>query len=873
MHLKSVKVLKFTDLFVIGVGLVTLSLTCLQAVASNNVSSFTNFLIISPERKYVQGSFSSIQEAINQAENGSTIYVPSGVYYERIVINKAISLIGENVSTTIIDGNNGGTIVEITADNVTIAGFTIRNSGWGWVKNGIYVYSADNCEIRNNYLFHNCHNIRLNYSRDSRVSENTIDGIGYGIRLINSVNCTASGNNVSNCIGGVHLQNATNCTVKRNRFTQNSQGVRLYSPCTYNKIFANVVYNNTYDGMIEAMPPNGTFFNNFIFHNNFINNTNLFIYKVSGNIWDDGYPSGGNFWSRYNGTDLLSGPYQNETDSDGIGDAPYTVNSFEADRYPLMHPWSLLPVHNINTGIGYDTIQEAIDDSETLNGHTLWVESGVYHENVNVYKSLTLIGENPLTTIIDSDNVGTVLSVNADNVSVVRFTVRNSGLLAPTYGDDCGVFLNHTIGSNISQCLVTNNRIGIYLFFSKGNVVERNVVSSSHENGVLLWYSGNNVLEKNEISNNSYNFGVFGGSFSDFNNVIDTSNTVDEKPIQYLIGVEDEVFDNQTDTGVLYLINSINVTVRNLNLTRNGHGVFCYNITNSGIENVTASGNSYGIYLQDSSDNFIRNSDCFENWVGICLQDSDRNVIESNTAGNCEKGISLYEADNNNIRGNTVFNNLYGIRFFSSHLNEISHNNVVENSEQVSLYFSYQNTWDNGFEGNFWSDYVGPDTNKDGLGDVNQIIDNANKDHYPLLGAFSNFSVHYEEDFYDVTVISNSSVLSFAFEDADNTIRLTVNGTYETYGFCRICIPRALVESEISVIIDDGFTEVLYPNYTLRDDGFYRWIYFAYQHSAHEILIIPEFWPAIFLSTLIIATLCCSLLKTLKNKYSQNSAR
>jgi len=630
---------------------------------------------------------------------------------------------------------------------------------------------------------------------------------------------------------------------------------------------SNTVYNNTYDGMIEAMPPNGTFFGNSIFHNNFINNTNPFIYKVSGNIWDDSYPSGGNYWSRYNGTDLYSGPYQDEPGSDGIGDASYAVNSFEADEYPLMYPWSLLPVHNINTGVGYNEIQAAIDVPETLNGHTLWVESGVYRENVDVYKSLSLIGENRLTTIIDGDNVGKVLSVNADNVSVVRFTVRNSGLLAPTYGDDCGVFLNHTIGSNISQCLVTNNRVGIYLFFSKGNVVERNVVSSSHENGVLLWYSGNNVLEKNEISNNSYNFGVFGGSFSDFNNVIDTSNTVDEKPIQYLIGVEDEVFDNQTDTGVLYLINSINVTVRNLNLTRNGHGVFCYNITNSGIENVTASGNSYGIYLQDSNGNFIRNSDCLENWVGICLEDSNYNVVESNTAGNGEKGISLYKADNNNLTGNTVLNNLYGIRLYSSHFNEFFHNNIIGNTNKADLITSYPNVWDNGFEGNFWSDYVGPDTNRDGLGDTPRIIDDGNRDRYPLLGSFCNVSIYYEGNFYGVPVISNSTVLGFIFEATSNTIRLTVNGTDETYGFCRMCIPHILIEPEIAVIIDDGLTEVLYPNFTVRDDGFCRWIYFAYQHSKHEILIIPEFSPVFFLLTLLLVALWCSSLKKLKNKH------
>ena len=828
-------------------------------------------LDVASEGEYGQKSFGLIQEAVNEAENGSTIYVSSGIYYERIIINKTISLIGENASTTIIDGDNGGTIVEITADNVTITGFTIQNSGWGWVKNGIYVHFADNCEIRNNYLFHNCHNIRLNYSRRSRVIGNTIDGDGYGIRFINSFNCTAIGNNVSDCIGGVHLQNATTCIVKKNRFIQNSQGVRLYSPCSYNRIMENVVYNNTYDGMIEAMPPNGTFFNNSIFHNNFIDNTKPFIYKTSGNIWDDGYPSGGNYWSRYNGTDIYSGPYQNETVNDGIGDTPYSISldSFEVDTYPLMHPFG--SVRNFDTDLTYLTIQSAIDASETLNGHTLRVDSGVYYENVNVYKSLTIMGKNRSTTIVDGGNGGSVLSVTADNVTIVGFTVRNSGLSATPFGDDCGVLLDHSFGSNLSHCLITSNRIGIHLFFSKYNVIENNVVSSN-KNGIWLWYSGNNILNENGISNNSYNFGVFGGVFSDFNNTIDASSTVDEKMIRYVVSVEDEIFDNQTNIGVLYLIDCRNVTVRNLNLTKNGHGVFCYNLTDSRIENVTAFKNNYGIYIQDSSGNVIDDNHCSRNWVGICLEDSYYNVVEGNVAGNCEKGISLYKADNNNLTGNTILNSLYGVRLYSSHFNEFFHNNLIENTHQADLISSYSNVWDNGFEGNFWSDYVGSDINRDGIGDTPRIIDNVTSDEYPLLGSFSNFRVYYEEHSYDVTVISNSTIINLFFEAANNTIRLTVNGTDETYGFCRICIPHALVEPEITVIIDDGSTEVLHRNYSLRDDGFCRWIYFAYQHSTHEILIIPEFYQLAFLSTLIAATFYCSLLKILKtrNKHLQS---
>ncbi|TET65074.1 hypothetical protein E3J49_02475 [Candidatus Bathyarchaeota archaeon] len=736
MCMKSVRMLKFITIFVIGVGLAVPGFSFSQVIAHPNVPSLTGFLVTGPVQQHIQGNFSSIQEAINQAENGSTIHVPSGIYYERIIVNKTISLVGENASTTIIDGNNGGTIVKITANNVTFTGFTVQNTGWGWIKNGIYVYFADNCKIIDNFLFHNCQNIRLNHSRNSYVSGNIIDGDGYGIRFISSFNCTATGNNVSNCIGGVHLQNATSCTVKRNYFTQNSQGIRLYSPCTNNNITVNTVYNNTYEGMIETMPPNATFFHNFMFHNNFINNTRPFIYKASGNIWDDGYPSGGNYWSRYNGTDSHSGIYQNETGNDGIGDEPHHLTSLEVDRYPLMHPYG--SVRNLNTSLAYLSIQSAIDASETLDRHTLLVDSGVYHEHLNVHKSLTLIGENETTTIIDGGNVGTVLSVNADNVSVARFTVRNSGLNFPPYGNDCGVFLDYSSGSNISYCVIANNRIGIYLFHSKENVIEHNLVYSNNENGVLLYYSSNNTLRGNEIMDNSYNFGVFGGSSPNFRNSIDTSNTVDGKPIQYLTDVANQVFDNQTNTGVLYLINSINATVRDLNLTRNGHGVFFYNVTGSTIENVTASNNSYGIYLQDSRGNIIESNCCFENWVGICLQDSEYNVAENNIAENCEKGFSLYKADNNNLRSNTVSHNLYGIRLYSSHFNEFFHNNLIENSNQADLINSHSNVWDNGCEGNYWSNYNGTDLNGDGIGDTDLPWEGL--DYYPLANSYWNLA-------------------------------------------------------------------------------------------------------------------------------------
>lgn len=178
MCIRPMKMLRLATIFAICIGFAVSSFSSLQTVTPNDISSSLSFLVVTLDGEHFKGNFSSIQEAINNAENGSTVYVPSFLYYEHVIINKTVSLVGENVSTTIIDGSIGGgkhsAIVKITADNVTITGFTVQKSGWGWHRNGIYVYLADNCEIINNHLLHNCQNIRINCSRESSVINNTI---------------------------------------------------------------------------------------------------------------------------------------------------------------------------------------------------------------------------------------------------------------------------------------------------------------------------------------------------------------------------------------------------------------------------------------------------------------------------------------------------------------------------------------------------------------------------------------------------------------------------------------------------------------------------------------------------------------------------
>lgn len=280
----------------------------------------------------VPGDFPTIQAAINGAGSGDTIQVSAGTYYERVVVNKSVTLLGEGRETTVLDGEfKLETIIKVTANDVKVSGFELRKTGWGWARAGVEIYGADNCTVTNNLLYHTAHQIRLDRSQGTKVVGNVITApshpfpqSAYGIRVENSVDCLVEGNNVSNNIGGIHLENATGCSVIGNYVFQNGQGIRLYSPCQDNRILGNTVFNNSYDGMIEAMPGNQTLEGNIFVHNNFVNNSERFIYKVEGCLWDDG--NEGNYWTAYQGVDL---------NSDGVGDSAYQVG-LEQDNHPLM---------------------------------------------------------------------------------------------------------------------------------------------------------------------------------------------------------------------------------------------------------------------------------------------------------------------------------------------------------------------------------------------------------------------------------------------------------------------------------------------------------------------------------------------------------
>jgi parallel beta-helix repeat protein len=141
-------------------------------------------------------SGSYIQGLIDNASAGDTIYVPSGIYYENIIINKPINLVGEDKNSTIIDGGGSGNVVYISAQGVSVSGFTIRNG-----DDGIKLYKSRRISIRGNIISNN----------------------GKGIDLVISHFNTVKGNNISNNVYGVYLSNSRFNFIQKNNFILNEQ--------------------------------------------------------------------------------------------------------------------------------------------------------------------------------------------------------------------------------------------------------------------------------------------------------------------------------------------------------------------------------------------------------------------------------------------------------------------------------------------------------------------------------------------------------------------------------------------------------------------------------------------------------------------------
>jgi len=358
----------------------------------------------------VPDDYSTIQDAINHANSGDTIFVRSGAYPDQynLQVNKPVTLIGQSSNSTIIESHG----ILITASNVTLQGFNITcpndfggnclveiegqdtNCSYVTIRNNLLLDpGADNSPLGARPLFDRGHEmlddlgsqhdvisgnqiimqdpndsgIALLFQADNNiVDNNTVIGgwsdlyCGYSDGNVFSNNYVSNQTAETSDVGAACIAYASGIIVKGNTFAYNAIG-----------------FSAPY-GQPEVT----------VYQNNFINNTQQVLPIPDPFLtMDNGYPSGGNYWSDYNGTDSYSGPYQNITGSDGIGDTPYIINGSIIDRYPLMKaipytsdPYAVLGDINGDGKVGLDDLVILADAHGTSSNRLI---IGIHEWNPN----------------------------------------------------------------------------------------------------------------------------------------------------------------------------------------------------------------------------------------------------------------------------------------------------------------------------------------------------------------------------------------------------------------------------------------------------------------------------------------------------------
>lgn len=342
----------------------------------------------------VPDDYLTIQEAIDNADPGDVVYVKRGVYYEHVLVDKSLSLFGEDRLETVIDGSGIGTVIYVSADNVTIGGFTLKNG----YSEAVALWDCRYVELSNNIVQDSIIGVLLANSPNNTIIKNIVSGNKYGIQLLgrpSSHNVIASNVLIDNG-WGINLGpvSTSRNVVRNNTVTLSMKGIYV------DDSHGNVIYENT----ISECELGVAFYQsnrNLIYHNNFVENLQqASIYESYGNVWDNGYPSGGNYWSDYAGVDFYSGPYQNESGGDGIGDVPYIIDEDNVDRYPLMEPYVPL-VGDLNHDGKVDIIDLSIVAVAfgAYPGHPRWdPQADLNNDNCIDIRDIVLIARNFGTT-------------------------------------------------------------------------------------------------------------------------------------------------------------------------------------------------------------------------------------------------------------------------------------------------------------------------------------------------------------------------------------------------------------------------------------------------------------------------------------------
>ena len=407
----------------------------------------------------VNHTWNTIDEALIDAENGDEIWVYNGTYYENLVLDKRVELIGQstdlfgNDSGVIIDGTESDDVIKVTIMGIRISGFIILNSGNE--NAGIRIESNSNA-ISKNTVRDNGYGIAG--SGNNLISENTIrNNSKFGVLLTSFNSGTFIRNNVTGNGGtGLKLQSSNNNDISDNDFTQNQgDGISL-EESIQNRISKNKIFKNIGNGIQ-------------LYHNSDYNEVydNPIISNNSGNgvkLW------WGSHHNNFTGNNIMNNTFNgmdiNHSGSITEGDICVENN------------------HIINNGCYGMYILHS-------RGNTISENHIMGNDNDGIYLDCSNYTKITGNTIADNDEGIYQFSSTGNKIS--SNTIVNSTR---------AIYLGRSTGNTITLNSISNNEMGIHLYpQSNGNIISGNIINNNTAYGIKLYWSEENDITKNDIIN------------------------------------------------------------------------------------------------------------------------------------------------------------------------------------------------------------------------------------------------------------------------------------------------------------------------------------------------------------------------------------
>jgi parallel beta-helix repeat protein len=418
---------------------------------------------------YVPTDFPTIQEAVDAANDGDTVYVYSGTYNENIWIDTSITLIGQNKDTTIIEGVDptNSAVVEIHADWVNVIGFTVSNSAEPYRNRaGIYLHytGSDNATISNNIIKYISWGIEI-LNSNSKVENNTIYSNSIGIFLL-GVNNIILNNNLFNNNDGIYVE-GRNHIIEGNMISSHN-----YSGITLDHSLYNEVYNNNISN-------SDAIYIGYSDHNNINNNI------ISNNDWG--------FWIQDSDDNNMEGNTIYMNTYDGIrldsSNDNNIVNNFVStnNRYGIYLYWNSNDniISNNNISQSQIGIYNYRSSRNSISGNNM-TDNGFFIDGIN----------------LDEWNTHNIDTANTIDGKPLYYYKNENGIIVPNGGSQ--IILANCTNTSIQNENLNNSYAGIEFGFSSSNKIINSSINNA-KYGIYFHSSKNNTILNSSISNSYYN--------------------------------------------------------------------------------------------------------------------------------------------------------------------------------------------------------------------------------------------------------------------------------------------------------------------------------------------------------------------------------